>query len=49
MHPQSKGVGTELTRGGLPAMAHTMARILWHLLKFNVPFKPEVFVQAEAQ
>ena len=26
-----------------------LARILWHLLKFKVPFDPEVFAQAEAK
>jgi len=31
----------------ITAMAHKLARILWHLLKFKVPFNPEVFAQAE--
>ena len=30
-------------------MAHQLARIRWHLLKFRVPFNPEVFAQAEAR
>jgi hypothetical protein len=30
-------------------MAHKLARILWHLLKFQQPFHPEVFAQAEAK
>ena len=33
----------------ITAMAHKLARILWHLLKFKVPFNPEVFAQAEAR
>jgi hypothetical protein len=44
-----KGVGAELTWRGLPALAHTLARIRWHLLKFREPFNPEVFAQAEAR
>lgn len=28
-------------------MAHKLARILWHLLKYKEPFNPEVFAQAE--
>ena len=48
MPPQSKGVGAELTWRGLPAMAHTLARIRWHRLKFREPFNPEVFAQGEA-
>ena len=31
----------------ITAMAHKLARILWHLLKFKEPFNPEVFAQAE--
>ena len=49
MPPQSKGVGAELTWRGLPALAHTLARNLWHRLKFKEPFNPEVFAQAEAR
>jgi hypothetical protein len=30
-------------------VAHKLARILWHLLKFKEPFNPEVFAQAEAR
>ena len=30
-------------------MAHTLARIRWHRLKFREPFNPEVFAQAEAR
>jgi len=30
-------------------MAHKLARILWHLLKYQEPFNPEVFAQAEAK
>ena len=33
----------------ITAMAHKLARILWHLLKFKQPFNPEVFAQAEAK
>ncbi len=33
----------------ITAMAHKLARILWHLLKFKEPFNPEVFAQAEAR
>ena len=49
MPPQSKGVGGELTWRGLPALAHKLARILWHRLKFREPFNREVFAQAEAR
>ena len=31
----------------ITAMAHKLARILWHLLKYKEPFKPEGFAQAE--
>jgi transposase len=31
----------------ITAMAHKLARILWHLLKFKEPFNPDVFAQAE--
>jgi hypothetical protein len=48
MPPQSKEVGGELTWRGLPALAHQLARIRWHQLKFREPFSPEVFAQAEA-
>ena len=33
----------------ITAMAHKLARILWHLLKFKQPFNPEVFAQEEAK
>jgi hypothetical protein len=49
MPPQSKGVGAELTWRGLPALAHTLARLRWHRLKFREAFKPEVFALAEAR
>ena len=29
----------------ITAMAHKLARILWHLLKYQEPFNPEVFQQ----
>jgi transposase len=31
----------------ITAMAHKLARILWHLLKFKVPFNPEIFRKEE--
>jgi transposase len=31
----------------ITAMAHKLARILWHLLKYKEPYQPEVFAQAE--
>ena len=31
----------------ITAMAHKLARILWHLLKFKQPFNPEVFRKEE--
>ena len=31
----------------ITAMAHKLARILWHLLKFKQPFNHEVFAKAE--
>ena len=33
----------------ITAMAHKLARILWHLLKFKQPFNPEVFTKEEAK
>ena len=30
-------------------MAHQLARIRWHRLKFREPFNSEVFAQAEAR
>ena len=31
----------------ITAMAHKLARILWHLLKYRQPFNPEVFAREE--
>jgi len=31
----------------ITAMAHKLARILWHLLKFRVPFNPDIFRKEE--
>jgi len=31
----------------ITAMAHKLARILWHLLKYKEPFNPEVFAREE--
>jgi transposase len=31
----------------ITAMAHKLARILWHLLKYKQPFNPEVFAKEE--
>jgi len=31
----------------ITAMAHKLARVLWHLLKFKEPFRPEVFAKEE--
>ena len=33
----------------ITAMAHKLARILWHLLKYKAPFNPEVFAKEEAK
>ncbi len=33
----------------ITAMAHKLARVLWHLLKYKEPFKPEVFAKEEAK
>lgn len=33
----------------ITAMAHKLARVLWHLLKFKQPFNPEVFAKEEAK
>jgi len=33
----------------ITAMAHKLARILWHLLKLKQPFNPEVFAKEEAR
>ncbi len=46
-------LGTLRARLGSPkaitAMAHKLARILWHLLKYKQPFNPEVFAKEEAK
>jgi hypothetical protein len=31
----------------ITAMAHKLARILWHLRKYKEPFNPEVFAKEE--
>ncbi len=31
----------------ITAMAHKLARVLWHLLKYKEPFRPEVFAKEE--
>ncbi len=31
------------------SMAHKLARVLWHMLKFKQPFNPEAFAQEEAK
>jgi transposase len=36
-----------VTPKSITAMAHKLARILWHLLKYKEAFNPEVFAQAE--
>jgi transposase len=33
----------------ITAMAHKLARVLWHLLKFKQPYNPEVFAKEEAK
>jgi transposase len=33
----------------ITAMAHKLARILWHLLKYKEPFNPEVFAKEEGK
>ncbi len=30
-------------------MAHKLARILWHFIKYRVPYDPAVWAQAEAK
>jgi hypothetical protein len=37
------------TPEAITAMAHKLARILWHLLKYKQPFNPEVFAKEEAK
>ena len=33
----------------ITAMAHKLARVLWHLLKYRQPFNAEVFAKQEAK
>ena len=33
----------------ITAMAHKLARVLWHLLKYKQPFNPEVFAKEQAK
>jgi hypothetical protein len=33
----------------ITAMAHKLARVLWHMLKFKEAFNPEVFAKEEAK
>jgi hypothetical protein len=33
----------------ITAMAHKLARVLWHLLKYKQPFNPGVFAKEEAK
>ena len=33
----------------ITAMAHKLARVLWHLLKYKEPFNPEVYAKEEAK
>ena len=33
----------------ITAMAHKLARVLWHLLKYKEAFNPEVFAKEEAK
>jgi len=37
------------TPEAITAMAHKLARVLWHMLKFKQPFNPEVFANEEAR
>ena len=37
------------SRKAITAMAHKLARVLWHQLKYKQPFNPEVFAQEEAK
>ena len=37
------------TPKAITAMAHKLARILWHRFKYRQPFDPEVFKQEEAK
>jgi hypothetical protein len=43
-----KGVETQRELGtpkAITAMAHRLARILWHLLKYKQPINPKVFAR----
>ena len=33
----------------ITAMAHKLARILWHMIKYKEAFNPEVFAKEEAK
>jgi hypothetical protein len=33
----------------ITAVAHKLARVLWHLLKYKEPFNPEVYAKEEAK
>lgn len=37
------------TPKAITAMAHKLARIIWHLIKFSTPYDPAVWQQAEAK
>jgi hypothetical protein len=37
------------TPKAITAMAHKLARILWHLLKYREAYDPKVWVAAEAK
>jgi len=37
------------TLKAITAMAHKLARIIWHLIKFSTPYDPAVWKQAEAK
>ena len=37
------------TPKAITAMAHKLARIIWHLIKYRVPYDPSVWEQAEAK
>ena len=41
---QARGAPKAIT-----AMAHKLARILWHLIKYQEAFNPEVFAKEEAK
>jgi len=35
------------TPKAITAMAHKLARIIWHLIKYRIPYHPSVWAQAE--